>query len=86
MKTCATCRHWQPADDYDGKEICSPVDPDTFEPMPVSFEVRRCGSPHLLFYERPPESRQATLTDGSRYRASLFTGQDFGCVNHERLP
>lgn len=87
MNRCKTCKHWQKNDrDYRDDDIFKPFDPDTFEPMELTFEVRYCKSPHVLFYERPIETKQVCMVDGSNYRAELITGPDFGCVNHEAAP
>ena len=78
---CQTCRWWTPADDYN--EIAHPLDPtNDYLPMAMPFEVRLCKSPKLLFYERPAIDG-GTVVDGSQYKASLLTGPEFGCVNHE---
>lgn len=78
---CKTCRWWLPPE-YEN-EIVRPLDADNdYEPMVMPFEVRQCKSPKLLFYERPPLDG-ATVMDGSQYKAELYTGPEFGCVNHE---
>ena len=79
--TCRTCKHWTPGESHD--ERCHPVDPDTYEPMALLYEVRRCKSPLLQRFDRPAESHRASVCDGSNCAASLLTGPDFGCVNHE---
>lgn len=48
----------------------------------AACEVRECTSPKLHFYE-PPAADEASVTDGSEYTGNLWTGPDFGCVNHE---
>lgn len=85
MKQCKTCQHWQLPDPPGHgliSEIIQPTDPDTMEPMAVTFEVGLCNSPHLMFCERPLKSHGATLVDGSQFFSKLLTGEDFGCVNH----
>lgn len=84
MSTCKTCKWWQHGDNkYYYPEIISPTDPDTWESMPLTFEVNFCKSPLLGFYERPVVSNGACVVDGSRYMAALITAPDFGCVNWE---
>ena len=82
--SCKSCRWWTPNKEdewcYDG--IIKPENDDG-ELMPVEFEVRRCKSPHLLFYERPVNRTDACVVDGSEYKAELITGPDYGCPNHE---
>jgi hypothetical protein len=81
MKTCETCRYWTGRDGYEGS-LTDPCDPDTYEPMPMPFEVRYCEHPRLMKFERPVERDQASCVDGSGYRAKLACGPDFGCVHH----
>lgn len=82
MNNCATCKHWTPPEDfYD--EICTPLDQDTFEPMTMPFEVRMCQHPAKTFCERPVEANGFGLADASTYRATLYTGPEFGCIRHE---
>ena len=84
IPTCRTCKHWTvngPIGDDD--PIITPIDPDTYEPMKIGFEVRICNHPRLLFCERPLESDGFAVADGSEYMANLYTAQDFGCVLHE---
>ena len=83
MNKCKTCKHWiAPGnDDFQAGYICHPVDPDTYEPMAMPFEVRMCESPKIVFFERSPDSTGISLIDGSEYYASMLTGEDFGCVN-----
>lgn len=86
VKTCKTCRHWVAAESGFNpieRDICSPVDPDTFEPMLMPFEVRRCAHPEKTFHERPVSRDGFGLADASEYMAELYTGEDFGCVRHE---
>lgn len=79
---CATCAHWKmPERDWDN--ICHPLDPETYEPMKTTFEVRECQHPKLVRFERPCEANGFAVADGSNYWARLCTGPDFGCVKHE---
>lgn len=84
IKTCKTCKHWQKDSENTHGSITRPVDPDTWKPMVMPFEVRMCSSPAILFHERPVESNGACVADGSAYMAVLFTAEDFGCVRHEQ--
>jgi hypothetical protein len=78
--TCQTCAHWRDEeDDY----LLHPLDPDTYERMVFSFDVRRCTHPELLFCERPLDPRGFAVADGSEYMANLYTAESFGCVRHE---
>jgi hypothetical protein len=87
-KTCKTCKHWVSDGDSDfradmrASQVCQPVDPDTYEPMALGYEVRKCESPLLRWFETPGPG-EASLVDGSDYYAALLTGERFGCVNHE---
>ena len=85
METCKTCKHWLFSGVEYGPErdLCAPVDPDTYEPMAMPFEVRACKHPALTFCERPVEANGFGVADGSEYMAILVTGPDFGCVRHE---
>ncbi len=85
MERCKTCKHWFKEMDGRGSQITDPVDPDTYEPMEMPFEVRRCANERILFYERPLESVGAAVVDGSEYIAALLTAEDFGCVLHEAV-
>lgn len=81
---CKTCKHWTFENaGYDG--IANPIDPDTYEPMKMPFEVRRCGHPELMFCERPLDPIGFAVADGSTYMADLYTAEDFGCIRHEVL-
>lgn len=82
MNTCKTCKWWIQDDGYN--EITKPLDPDTCEPMKIPWETRLCKCPKIRFYERPVESNEATICDGSQYYAELCTAEDFGCVLHEK--
>lgn len=82
MKNCKSCKYWvDPKHSYD--MLIYPTDEDTYEEKKMPFRVRECRSPHLLFLERPVTPHQATLEDGSGYKARMVTGPDFGCVNWE---
>jgi hypothetical protein len=75
---CKTCAHWV-VTKYDNN-LCKPLDPDTYEPMDRGFEVRVCKQPTQTFCEAPVERNGFALADGSNYRATLATAEDFGCV------
>ena len=84
--TCENCRWWAVPDVMEYDEIVRPVDPDSYEQIPthlLGFEVRRCTSPRLVQFERPTDPDQASICDGSGYRAVLYTGPQFGCTNYE---
>ena len=80
MKTCKDCAFWENYDDCHG-QITQPVDPDTWEPMDIGFEVKACKSGNITIFERNPNKDGVSLTDGSNYYARMFTGPDYGCVN-----
>ena len=80
---CAACKHWTDTDEWN--EITHPRDPDTYQEMEMSFTVKRCTNPNLLFCERPLESNGFAVADGSTYFAAFFTAEDFGCVQWEAL-
>lgn len=87
---CASCRWWR-VDEEDAYEVrqFGVRDPLTYELVePQPFEIRKCYSPELKFYERPGPGG-AVVMDGSQYMAILVTGHQFGCVNwtpHEQGP
>jgi hypothetical protein len=85
MNRCKTCAHWHtPVEgDHRGDDIVRPIDPDTYEPMKMPFEVRACRHPKLMFCERPVENPGFAVADGSTYFAGLYTSSEFGCVLHE---
>ena len=85
MNTCKTCKHWKKPEHYSItiRDICDPLDPDTYEPMDRGFESRLCKQPTQTFCEAPVERNGFALADGSEYIAMLATGEDFGCVRHE---
>jgi len=85
MKTCESCKSWIVPDenDYRSRDIWRPTDPDTYEPMEMPWDVRRCASKKFVYFERPVERNGAALVDGSDYFAGLFTGPDFGCTFYE---
>jgi len=86
MNICKTCRYWiapTDTDSYHAQDLCSPVDPDTYEPMKMEYEVRLCKMPTQTFAEFPVERNGFGLTDASEYYAVLVTAEDFGCVRHE---
>ncbi len=83
---CGTCKHWRIDEknySTQANDIVEPIDPDTFQPMAMPFEVKQCSHPKLLFCERPVETPGFAVADGSTYMAGLFTTADFGCVMHE---
>lgn len=80
---CKDCKHWgnRPDSVADWQDhISKPIDPDTYEPMDLPHEVRRCYHPELRFCERPLEADGFAVADGSEYYAALYTGEAFGCV------
>ena len=88
MSTCKTCAYWMAPgknDSYKYTSICTPRDPDTFQPMDRGFETRICRMPTQTLFEAPVESNSFALTDGSEYLAVLATGEDFGCVRHQEI-
>jgi hypothetical protein len=82
---CKDCKYWgsreRSSDDED--EIVNPIDPDTYERMEMPFEVKICGSLNITLFERNPNSNGVSLRDGSDYDCTMYTGEDFGCVNGE---
>ena len=86
MQRCETCKWWIiPARiDYEGRQMCNPLDQDTYEPMERQFEIRMCKMPTQTFHESPIESDGFGLTDASQYFALLVTAENFGCVKHEK--
>ena len=85
MKTCDTCKHWHIDPDafVCVKSYYAPMDPDTFRPMEMPFEVRECMHPAKTFCERPVEPNGFGVADGSTFMAIFLTGEKFGCVRHE---
>jgi hypothetical protein len=97
---CRDCRYWAPITDHgvdggggEGRVMFPPqsgenwwdVDRDEASIKARGLHlVRRCTSPDVLFYQRPARNG-AAIFDGSEYRASLFTGEDFGCVLFEAV-
>lgn len=80
MKTCKDCAFWENYNDYHG-QIEEPIDPDTYRPMDIGFDVKACKSDNITIFERNPNRDGVSLTDGSQYYARMFTGPDYGCVN-----
>lgn len=85
-RTCSSCTHWTAPRPGDHDPICAPIDPDSFEPMAMPFEVRECKHPRLVRFERPSTRDGVSVVDGSNYRARLCTGPDFGCSLHSSPP
>lgn len=83
---CRSCTYWKTnqTDRTLSDNITHPVDPDTYEPMEMPFEVRECAHPRLAFCERPVEQDGFAVADGSQYMATLYTAEDFGCVKWEQ--
>lgn len=84
MKTCTTCRHWQPISDDEqtirGAGECAAAPAiwevtDQVEPDDRPWETHRVLKPaHAAVL--------AVVEDGSCYRARLITMPGFGCVQH----
>lgn len=85
METCKTCIFW--VDDepgpYSRNTIMHPEDEDTYEEKVMPFEVRKCKAPSITLFERNPDPKGVSLMDGSCFSATMYTGPEFGCVNHE---
>ena len=81
MIKCKDCKFWIVPEDAFYDEILEPTDEDTCEPKEMPFKVKVCGCPEILTFERPVKENQATVVDGSHYKATLYTGPEFGCVN-----
>jgi hypothetical protein len=89
MEHCKTCKWWKYEEEELFKEnhcddILHPIDPDTDEEMVMPFEVRRCFSPKIVYFERSPDPMGISVKDGSDYFAGLCTGEAFGCINWEK--
>lgn len=84
MHKCKTCAHWKVDNKgaLNADDIQAPVDPDTFEPMQMPFEVRRCTTDNIMYFERNPNPNGISVTDASNYFVAIFTGEEFGCVLH----
>jgi hypothetical protein len=83
MQRCKTCQHWKKPGNPNARDLCNPLDQDTYQPMSLGFEVRECTHPSKTFHEPPTERNGFALTDASQYFAALCTAEDFGCVRHE---
>lgn len=85
MNLCKTCKFWSLPDDkkWRAKDICQPIDPETYELMKTDFQVMVCTCPKIVWFERQLESTGVSLIDGSDYYAEMLTAENFGCVNHE---
>lgn len=81
--TCKSCVHWTTTQDDRHSDIVNPSDPDSYMPMVMPFEVRRCDHPQLQFCERPVEPNGFAVADGSTYFAALYTAEEFGCVRYK---
>jgi hypothetical protein len=79
---CKDCKHWEDGDEYD--LIMHPLDPDTYNFMEMPFKVFECKNPNITLFERNPNSNGVSLCDGSDYKAKMYTGEDFGCINAEK--
>lgn len=73
---CRTCKHWKPKEDWEQWE-------DDEDGKGHPFEVKSCEQPKMVKFVRPEVADGLALTDGSYYRARMFTAENFGCVNHE---
>jgi hypothetical protein len=77
---CKECKYWvDDKTDYD--KIMHPEDYDTGEEMKMPFEVRKCKHPNITLFERNPDPKGVSLCDGSDYRAVMYAGPEYGCVN-----
>ena len=85
-KICKNCRFWAVnKEDYNPhNDIIEPLDPDTYKPMKMPFEVKVCMSDNITWFERNPNSNGVSLVDGSDYYARMLTGENFGCVNFKK--
>ncbi len=81
MTKCASCKWWVAMQEHE----ISPKNNYDADGNSIEFdvEVRRCKSPMLLKFQHPMQPNEATVLDGSHYHAGLYTGPEFGCVNHE---
>ena len=87
---CRDCKYWldterddNDADGYDHyQSLRFDLHPSTYEKV-GKVKAKYCGSANLLFYQSPG-ANQATVVDGSQYKAALITGPEFGCVNFEK--
>lgn len=96
---CATCKHWQPSEDWDvtagGLRKCGAV----LEKWAVEYGVpmemfdgryvyEGDGDPVKTAYMAAAEAvfskYKAVVNDGSSYKAELLTRPDFGCVLHRQ--
>lgn len=86
---CKTCKWWSVKEDDQYDELIRPLDDDynpfTDEQIHLLYGhlVKRCHHPKLLFYERPVKDGFA-VCDGSKYRGTLITSEEFGCILHEQ--
>jgi len=82
-KTCENCAHWKTLNEDDPQLWPEDYDDDQNDVDVVrvsGFVVGKCAD--ILEFNRPMIQRQASVVDGSHYRAELWTSPQFGCVNH----
>lgn len=75
--------HWQLNEEHSNTEI--EMWDGEFNRIPPEFEVRYCKDPYLMTFERPLNNDQASVADGSEYRAVLVTAENFCCVHHKEF-
>ncbi len=80
MIFCKDCLFWID-DESDTNYIMHPFDEDTFKEKKMPFLVKRCNCSNITLFERNPNIDGVSLCDGSNYRAAMYTGENFGCVN-----
>lgn len=87
MNTCSTCKHWRR---WDSK-------PDREAKTTFTSNIGTCHMVIMWWdasewLEEPPFTREisakyanqrAFVQDASDYSASLYTRQDFGCIDHQ---
>jgi hypothetical protein len=86
MERCKTCKHWVKPGNPKARDLCDPLDQDTFEPMRIGFEVRECTHPSKGFHATPTERDGFAITDASNYFAALCTAEEYGCVQRGVRP
>ena len=80
---CKDCEYW--VDDDDTDLIMHPIDPHTRNKIRMLFDVRKCNHPSIMLFERNPNPAGVSLCDGEDYRAEMYTGPMFGCVNFKQI-